>query len=149
MNEQERARIFRRNIETDDCSIIAAMHVLDVPYAEALKIVGDRYRDHGTAMGTQRSDLWEAVEEFGATLEDVEIGFNETVATFSLSHPSGRFLVHIEKHVMACVEGEISNSKGHWNRPVERIKRVRLPEAKARSRSKPRQQRSRGRRRNA
>lgn len=129
LSREQRSEIYLTNIDTSDCAVIAIQAVTGLSRHEAEELA----LRHGYVPaegcvdkrpGMPRGGINEALKRYGFTLRRITPDPGDTPATFSLCHEDGRYLVYIDKHVMALVEGDLHNSRGCWSDPVEEIYEV-------------------------
>lgn len=121
LTPEQRSEILLSNIATSDCGVIAFQAVTKAkrPVAEReMKRAG-----YKPETGTPRGAIEKALRKRGYKTKDAP-DFRQTPATFASTHEYGVYLVYTDRHVMALVEGDLHNSRGHWHSPVEAITEV-------------------------
>lgn len=118
LTPEERSEISLRNIGSSDCGVIAIQAITGIKRSEAEDLaVANGYV---TGIGTARGGINKALQKAGYRLEPV-IATRETPATFALTHEYGKYLIYVDAHVMALVDGDLYNGEGSWHSRVEEI----------------------------
>lgn len=119
LSDEDQARIFKRNLEKDDCAVIAIQTLLDCSRDEAMDLAVEHGFRGGGITGMFGDDVRAAIAAgSGRRMIQEEVAHNETVATFAASHPTGRYTIHSEGHVQPLVDGDLFNADGSWGAPV-------------------------------
>lgn len=123
LDEKRRSEILHHNISTSDCGVVAVQAITGCGYDAALAALEAHGYEDG--VGTPRGGCEKALQDLGwkAELHPIETS-TETPATFAVTHEYGRFLIYVEGHVMALVEGGLMNGRGSWGKRVEAVVRV-------------------------
>lgn len=123
VSDEQRSEVLLQNIDTSDCGIVALQAITGWTRAQAEARAGQRYAK-GTGM--MRGTIEATLREHGWVCAQVPRTEQqgETPGTWAFMHEAGMWLVYTERHVMALVDGDLHNSRGHWHRPVEGIVRV-------------------------
>lgn len=118
--EQEQ-EITLRNIGTSDCAVAALMAVTGWPRlkAEPLLEAGGYRSDTGAPRGSIELALEQGGRE--ALVQDRAGWHGDTPATFSMTHDVGLYLLYVEGHVMALVDGDLHNAVHRWGRPLDGV----------------------------
>jgi len=126
MNSYERIKseVFRENLEDDDCGVIAAMAVTGLSYEETRELLAPIFRATASGRGLYRSDLNALLRTHGWIVQEVEVPYNLTVAMVPDRFTDGHYLIGCPGHLMACVNGELFNSRSKWGAPVDGIAHV-------------------------
>lgn len=122
LTPEERSSITLTNILKSDCGVIAIQAVSGLP-RKAAELLAKRHGYTPTG-GTPRGGIDAALAERGFVLTPVEYEPKETAASFACRHEYGTYLIYVDEHVMALVEGDLHNSRGAWHDRVEEIKEV-------------------------
>lgn len=127
LSDREKSSYLLRNLSTSDCGVIALQAVTGWPRDEAEKVALED-AGYNPDRGTPRGGLEEALEMRGWQCDPApfEVG-RDTTATFALRHEYGMYLVYTDDHVMGLVDGNLTNSKGSWHRPVVQVSKVVAP----------------------
>lgn len=123
LTPEERAAYLHSNLDTSDCGVIAVQAITGLPYSDALELA----KAHGyvPGEGTPRGGIDAALRDHGLDVQPVVVDTqHETPATFTLKHEYGTYLLYTEAHVMALIEGNLTNSRGNWGKPLEAARRV-------------------------
>lgn len=119
---QKRSEIWLTNIESDDCGVIAIQAITALPRDEAEALAYEfGYRANA---GILPGGVASALKSIGYTIKRAQVERRETPATFALSHERGVYLIHVDAHVMALVDGDLHNSRGSWHKPIMSIEQV-------------------------
>lgn len=91
--------------------------------ARALKVAkaDAHYRD---GSGVTRGNIERALVANGFEVEAVAYDPHDSVATFALANDWGTFLVYVDGHVMALVDGDLFNGRGNWGKPLDGATKV-------------------------
>ncbi len=122
LTPEQKCAITFSNIDTSDCGVVALMAVTGWDREEAERQATDvgRYKP---GKGTPRGGLELVLEAHGIEHRTHHVE-GETVATFSLKHEYGNWLVYVDGHVMALIGGDLYNDRGQWSKPVDRVTEV-------------------------
>lgn len=123
LTPERRSEIMLTNISESDCGVIAIQAVAGVSRERAERLC----KEHGSYepnRGTPRGGLERVLDYLGVEFVEVEDYYNATPATLACEHPYGSYLVYVERHVMALVDGDLHNSRGHWRTPVDGLTRL-------------------------
>jgi len=118
LTDEQYAEVFKGNISTSDCGVVAFQAVTGLPYVEAEQ----RMTDHGgytPGSGTPRGGIELALAMLGYDAEVVELETQESPASLAVREEYGSFLIYIDTHVMALVEGNLYNARSFTGSPVE------------------------------
>lgn len=122
LSPEEKSSITLSNIDTSDCGVIAIQAISGIPRSAAARLaIKHGYRP---LHGTPRGGIDAALEELGFKLETILADGRDTAASFAVSHEYGKYIVYIEDHVMALIEGDLYNSRGYFHSHVEAIRKV-------------------------
>lgn len=116
----QRSEILLTNIAEKDCGVIALQALTGWRRRTAERRLAKA--GYTELMGTPRGALETALQAAGYSCDHRRVDPNvpkDTAATFTLTHEYGLWLVYVENHVMAVVEGDLHNSRGYWHAPVE------------------------------
>jgi hypothetical protein len=105
-----------------DCGVIAIQAVTGYKRSFARKLANAV--GYNPDKGMKRGTIEEALIKRGFKVNCYAPRPGTTPATFAVSHESGSYLIYIESHVMALVEGDLHNSRGSWRMPVDQITEV-------------------------
>lgn len=122
LTPEQRSEITFTNIDTSDCAVVAVQAITRLPRKDVEDLMS--LNGYHKVTGTPRSGTHKALHSLGFKLRELETDRTDTPATFAMSHERGLYLIHIKQHVMALVEGDLHNSRGHWGSPVEQILEV-------------------------
>lgn len=129
LTPEQRAGVLHSNLATSDCGVIALQAVTGLAYREAeAALVAQGYGpDHGSPRGALEKALH--LLGYTCTYSDVPCQTlrwepGDTAATYALRQEYGTWLVYIPKHVMALLDGNLTNSRGHWHGTVDGITHV-------------------------
>lgn len=125
LTPEQRSEILLTNIDKADCGVIAFQAITGL-CREAAEVKMEA-RGYSKTEGTPRGTVEAALKAEGYKIEARPLfdgGGRETAATFALTHEYGTFLIYTERHVMALVDGDLHNSRGHWSREVELAEEV-------------------------
>jgi hypothetical protein len=110
------------NIDTSDCGVIAIQAATKMNRDSAFKLASDY--GYAAGVGIDRGAIETALVSIGWTCEPMDVYRNATPATFAMSHEYGLYLVYVDKHVMALVNGDLHNGKGSWGQPIEQVTKI-------------------------
>lgn len=121
LSPERKSEILLSNMSDSDCGVIALQAITGMRRQLAMKLM--LKNGYQPVLGTERGGVERALESKGYTVElvDEDEIYNETAASFAMSHPNGKYLVYTARpaegftHVMALVDGDLSNSRGHWH----------------------------------
>lgn len=119
LTREQRSAITFENADTSDCGVVALMAVAKIKRARAERIL--KKFGYTPSGGTPRGAIEQALRELKIGYEMTKPDLRDTAATYSLSHEYGRFLLYVECHVMALVDGDLFNSRGHWHDRLDKI----------------------------
>ncbi len=118
---EERQAITHDNIGTADCGVAALMAVTGWPRG----VAEPRLALHGydAQAGTTRGGIEACLEEHGVecVLVDPNEWGGDTPATFSMTHEHGIYVLYVDRHVMALVQGDLYNAKASWRMPLNGV----------------------------
>lgn len=122
LSPEERSEILLSNIDQKDCGVIAVQAITKLSRPTALKLMLERGYDPAT--GTKRGIIERLLTSVGFRCEYRPEETRGTPATFATTNEYGLWLVYVERHVMALVEGDLHNSRGHWHSRLDGVTRV-------------------------
>lgn len=122
LSPERRSEILFQNIDTSDCGVIAIQAVTGWrrETAEKRMLKAGYSKEGGAPRGTLEKVL--AAHGFkNVVYRKVDPREPQaTPATFAMVHEYGLWLVYVESHVMALVDGNLHNaSPKHWHARVE------------------------------
>lgn len=122
LTPEERSDITLTNIDKADCGVIAIQAVTGLP-RRAAEMLAAR---HGWTKsgGIMRPGVDLALAERGYSLKPIVPEPGETAATFAVRNEYGKFIIYVDAHVMALIDGDLHNSRGAWHDRVEEIKEI-------------------------
>lgn len=124
LTREQRSEIYVQNVDGSDCAVVALQALLGISRTAADELA-ERHGYPAPLGGMLREDFRRALSEgCGGKLTEVAPDYGETAATFAVSHPDGRYAIHVDGHVMALVDGDLYNGRSFWGYPVERAYRL-------------------------
>jgi len=126
VTNERQSEILLQNLDYRDCGIVAIQALTGLPRKNALKLAIEE-SGYDPEIGIYRGDLERSFRAVGYTVSNYPLEPGTSVASFAIENERGSFIVYIEKHVMALVDGDLFNSRGSWFDQVEMVKKVVRP----------------------
>lgn len=110
-------------IETNDCTVVSMMNVLNISYSEAHKILRMRW-DRKHRKGVYMKDLELKLTEYKVVKGPYDRNNRITINQFVKKHPVGRFYVCVSGHALSIIDGVVYDHTDKPRRLINRAWRV-------------------------